>query len=418
MYSEDEWIRHGDELRRPFSVPDGFSSSEHVVIVGGGLSGLTIAYRLASKRPDLQVTVVESKSTFGGVIDTWKEGEWVCDVAVNATRSHPSVWRLIEDLDLGKEFSQSNPLARKRWIYIDGKQHQLSWKTAFKIGLFRLRRSMLDARKGSRSVAEVLPNEQIADAMTLGIVNDVAANVDADFLFPSLTKFGGNPPIKWSKLKKKIRKTYPLFTPKKGSVASLSGGMKTLIDKLVSTLEAMSNVSLQTDFHAPSPEDVASQYNVSQSSVIWTVPSGPEDAFTSLSVYAIGYRNEDVSHIPTGYGTLIPDSNIPISGILHESDVHSSQRAPEGNRMFRLMIPASRWNGDSMEILDSARNLISPHEPVMFQHIGDRNIPSYSPGYMASLSKEKYAYVRAGWGFSGVSITHVISEAERLADLI
>ena len=86
--------------------------------------------------------------------------------------------------------------------------------------------------------------------------------------------------------------------------------------------------------------------------------------------------------------------------------------------MFRLMVPASRWKGDPMELLDSARNLISPHEPVLFQHIGDRKIPSYLPGYMASLSKEKYAYVRAGWGFSGVSITHVISEAERLADLI
>ena len=62
MYSKDEWIRHGDELRRPFPVPDGFSSSEHVVIVGGGLSGLTIAYRLASKRPICRLLLLNQKA--------------------------------------------------------------------------------------------------------------------------------------------------------------------------------------------------------------------------------------------------------------------------------------------------------------------------------------------------------------------
>ena len=119
-----------------------------------------------------------------------------------------------------------------------------------------------------------------------------------------------------------------------------------------------------------------------------------------------------------GYGTLIPDERIPISGILHESDVHSSQRAPKGNRMFRLMVPHSRWKGDPAEILETSKNLISSSEPVMFEHIGDREIPSYLPGYMESISTERHPYVRAGWGFSGVSITHVISEAERLADLL
>jgi protoporphyrinogen oxidase len=202
-------------------------------------------------------------------------------------------------------------------------------RQALKIGLLRLRRSLLNARKGGRSVAEVLPHEQIANAMTLGIVNDVAANVDADFLFPSMTKFGINPPVKWSKIKKEMRTRHILSSRlEKGSVASLAGGMKTLIDTLHSTLENMSNVSLRTGFHASSPEVVASEFNQPQSSIIWTVPSGKRGSSTSLSIYAIGYRSEDVSHVRVGYGTLIPDERIPISGILHESDVHSSQRAP------------------------------------------------------------------------------------------
>ena len=47
--------------------------------------------------------------------------------------------------------------------------------------------------------------------MTLGIVNDVAAHVDADFLMPSITRFGPEPPVKWKAVKKQMNATYPLF---------------------------------------------------------------------------------------------------------------------------------------------------------------------------------------------------------------
>ena len=70
-----------------------------------------------------------------------------------------------------------------------------------------------NARKGGRSVADSIPLTPINDAMTLGIVNDYSANVDADFLMPSMTQFGEKPPRKWSKIKKQMQSTYPLFTP-------------------------------------------------------------------------------------------------------------------------------------------------------------------------------------------------------------
>ena len=50
MYSVDEWIRYGDELRRPFHILPSLSSSKHIAIVGGGISGLTI---IASAKRDL-----------------------------------------------------------------------------------------------------------------------------------------------------------------------------------------------------------------------------------------------------------------------------------------------------------------------------------------------------------------------------
>ena len=86
--------------------------------MGGGLSGLCCAYRIAMKRPDLEIIIHEKSSTLGGVIATWKEDDWICDIAVNATRAHPAFWRLIADLELSNMFKPSPSDAKSRWILV------------------------------------------------------------------------------------------------------------------------------------------------------------------------------------------------------------------------------------------------------------------------------------------------------------
>ena len=56
MYSLEDWIRHGNELKRPLLVNQSLVESNRVVIVGGGLSGLSLAYRIGTERPDILVT--------------------------------------------------------------------------------------------------------------------------------------------------------------------------------------------------------------------------------------------------------------------------------------------------------------------------------------------------------------------------
>ena len=63
--------------------------------------------------------------------------------------------------------------------------------------------------------------------------------------------------------------------------------------------------------------------------------------------------------IEIGYGTLIPDRSIPISGILNESDIHHSKRCPEGHRLFRLMVPHERWDGNEESVLLHAKKLLA-----------------------------------------------------------
>ena len=116
LYTLEDWVRFGDELRRPLLVGTNLSTSTKLCIVGAGLSGLAIAYRIASKRSDLEIEILERTDRCGGTIETWSDGEWLCDVAVNAARPHPAFWRLVEDLRLGSAFAESNPQAKKRCL--------------------------------------------------------------------------------------------------------------------------------------------------------------------------------------------------------------------------------------------------------------------------------------------------------------
>ena len=416
MHTLDDWVRYGDEIRRPLMIANGLEKSSRVAIIGAGLSGLTIAYRIAKRRPDIEIELHEKTERVGGVISTWKKGEWVCDIAVNAVRPHPAFWRLVEDLEISEKFSQSNIEAKSRWIFLNGKKVRLSAKSIFRIGPFKLISGINKSRSGGKSVREIIPHTLISDAMTLGIVNEVSDNVDADFLMPNLTKFGENPPIKWSKVKKMMKSTYPIFVPRKGSVASFSGGMQTLIHSLYEELEDQENVKIIFGSNFENEIEASKKLGLEKHSIIWASPlKDDKDNFTELKIYAVGYDLEQCQDIPIGYGTLIPDKSISISGILHESDVHSTNRAPPNHRLFRVMSPNSR-GASEVEIKEDLKKILCKHDPVLFECIGERRIPKYPPGYMSSLDTGEGEYTRSGWFFSGVSVTHVVAEAERIAE--
>ena len=419
MYTLDDWVRHGDELRRPLLVGEGLAGSEALGIIGGGLSGLSLAYRIGTARPDLPIKLIEKTGRLGGVIETWRESKWVCDLSVNAVRPHPSFWRLVDDLDMGASFSPSRDSASSRWVILRSGKHRISPATIFKVGPLGFLRGALNSRKSDISVLDVIQNTEIADAMTFGIVNDTADQVDANFLFPSLTGFGPKPPISRRQLRKKISRSYPIFTPRRGSLASLEGGMEEIIRGLHNAISAMENIEIIMESGEGSPDDLSAMYDIPISSMIWaSAPPGRKYGQTTLSIFVVGFPEEEVSGVEKGYGTLIPDSYSPISGILHESDIHSSARAPESHRLFRLMVPHTRWDANEQSVREALRELDGfSGEPAIFQKIGERKIPRYPPGYLSSLMDYKGDLSFSGWTGSGVSVTHVVDEAERISEL-
>ncbi len=417
MTELQDWIEHGAEMRRPLLANPQLRDQQKIIIIGGGLSGLCTAYRLGQKYPDKKLILVERSDRLGGVIQSWKKDEWICDLAVNASRPHPAMWRLIDDLGLAELWKPSTDKVNSRWVWLNNSKHKISPLSLFKIGPLKLRKAIKNSRIGKKSVSELIPHNKISDALTLGIVNDTSDNVDADFLFPSITKFGPVQPISNRKLAKLIAPTYPIFQPKSRSIASLKGGMEVLIDALKERIEAMSNVEVLLGQDIASPQLASEKFGTPLSSIIWTAPGLIEDyEQTSLTIFAVGFQQKHVQHIPLGYGLLIPDKSTPISGILHESDIHHSQRAPDGHRLFRLMVPHERWDQDNLTVRKSLAEFFGNNEPVLFENIGTRSIPRFKPGHMDKISKLRYEFTYLGWSVSGVAITHVVDEAERLAE--
>ena len=76
-----------------------------VCIVGGGIAGLSAAWRLQQIRPDVQVTLLEASERVGGKLRTERicapEGDYVCEAGAESfVRRTPDLWRMVCELGL------------------------------------------------------------------------------------------------------------------------------------------------------------------------------------------------------------------------------------------------------------------------------------------------------------------------------
>lgn len=116
-----------------------------VVIIGGGLTGLTLAYLLQRKGVDFFLLEKDEKP--GGVIRTLKRDGFTYEIGPNTgIIAHPEVAELFEMLFPDCELELADPKAENRWILKNGRWHALptgliaavktplfSWKDKFGI---------------------------------------------------------------------------------------------------------------------------------------------------------------------------------------------------------------------------------------------------------------------------------------------
>jgi protoporphyrinogen/coproporphyrinogen III oxidase len=90
-----------------------------VLVIGGGISGLTTAFHLGRK--GRRVAVLEASGRVGGSIETVSESAWRFEMGPNTVvESHESVGRLIRDCGLEGEKITAAATAKRRYLYKGG----------------------------------------------------------------------------------------------------------------------------------------------------------------------------------------------------------------------------------------------------------------------------------------------------------
>jgi oxygen-dependent protoporphyrinogen oxidase len=101
-------------------------STRRVVVIGGGVTGLTAAYRILAAGQDasgtkLEVTVLEERPRLGGNIVTERSGGFVIDGGPDSfVAMRPQAKALCEDLGLGDRLIPTTPRNRRVFVALNG----------------------------------------------------------------------------------------------------------------------------------------------------------------------------------------------------------------------------------------------------------------------------------------------------------
>lgn len=99
----------------------------HVVVVGGGLTGLTVAFRLKQFAPNTSVTVLEPRPRAGGNVVTEVDRGFRVEHGPNGFLDRtPAVPDLVRDLGLSERLVAASDGSRKnRYVFVGGKLRKL-----------------------------------------------------------------------------------------------------------------------------------------------------------------------------------------------------------------------------------------------------------------------------------------------------
>lgn len=446
-----------------------------LVIIGGGISGLSLAYFLLEHKPSLDIIVLESEKKAGGKIWTDKMDGFLCEGGVNGfLDNRPKTLELSSKLALSPLRSNNN--ARKRYIFSDRKLHLLpeSPPAFFASNLLSLSGRLRIVWEmfvpkwtgGEETLAQFAKRrlgkeayEKLIDPMASGIFAGDPEKMSLKSCFPKVynleQKYGSL--IKaMLKLQKEAKKTGKKVGAGPGGVlTSFYDGMETIIKALT----AYFGERVKTNSKAVSIDKKGNNYviylengsNIEAEYVAIATPAYAaseivkgidknlsltlnEINYSSISVACLGYKRNKLQHSLDGFGFLIPfRAGRKILGTLWDSSIFPN-RAPEGYVLLRSMIGGARKQELALmpegriidlvtsELKDIMGIAVNPDFVKVYTH--KRGIPQYLGGHGerlemidAVISKFKGFYI-TGNAYRGIGVNDCIDNSYKLAERI
>jgi len=448
--------------------------ARRVVIVGCGITGLTLAYELTTTERDLDVLCLEASTRAGGNIGTLAEEGFVCEWGPNGFLDNaPATLDLVRRLGLSSRLLRSNAAAATRFLFHRGALRKLGARAFLTSGLVSLKgRARLltepfrrRAPDGEDESIEAFAARRIGpeaaavlvDAMVSGIYAGDIRKLSLRATFPKLWQLErdhGSLVRGMLAQKRQARAGGP--TGPGGRLTSFAAGLGELIDALASALAERgrlgAGVSRVTRSGGASFRlDLTDGTQILADSVVlacpaWSAAPMLRELDTTLAatlaeilsapvvVVHLGFDERALGGRPNGFGYLVPSGEgLQTLGTLWTSSIFPN-RAPQGKVLLTSMIGGAR-HPEAVELADDRAQATAlcdlrttmgitsePGFVRVFKH--ERGIPQYTLGHPqrlatieARLSALPGLYL-AGNSYRGISMNACIEEARTLAPRI
>lgn len=364
-----------------------------VLILGGGITGLSAAWYVKKKNPRVKITLLEKEKRLGGWIRTSNEGGFLFEKGPRTFQlgRSPHLLSLIEELKL--DVILSSPAAKKRFILHKGKLRTPgSFLPMLLPSLLRepfissskvLDESIYDfaKRRFSAKIAEMF-----FDPLTLGVYAGDIQKLSIRSCFPAL--------YKWEQELGSVIKGMFLSPKKAKGLFTLKGGMETLIHALKNQLdiEIVHNCPVET---IGEQEVLAGGKKWVADRVISALPIAVPHR--SIWVINIAYREDVLSK--KGFGYLVPTKESePLLGCIFDSAIFPEEG---GGTRITAMVRA-----EEKKPLDAALSALK-------RHLNIHNRPTYCSTFLAENAIPQLV---VGCGYTeGISVDACIQRGKKLA---
>lgn len=446
-----------------------------IAIVGGGITGLTAAFRL--RKMNLPVTLYEASERLGGVIQSVERDGYLAEFGPNTIlETSPRISALIKELGLENRRLYSDPKAGNRYI-VRGKRpvnmpgspmaffgtSLFSWTA--KLRLFAepfIPRSSPDAEESlSQFVLRRIGQEFLDYAINpfvAGVYAGDPARLSVKHAFPKLhaleQKYGSL--IKGQILGARERRSRAEVSKQNAPKFSFEHGLQELIDSLGNHLrDALHLRSTVTHLTATGNEwnvTVKESGTTRHSAVILACPayrlaevviSGVETPslaplaeirYPPVASVVLGFRREDVRHPLDGFGMLVPEvEQFRILGTIFSSSLFP-RRAPPEHVTLTSYLGGTRnpglasLRGEELEAVttEDLQQILGVRGRPTFRHhvYYPRAIPQYEIGYgrfktlMTAVEEKAPGLFLAGHYRDGISLGDSITSGSENADRI
>lgn len=439
-----------------------------VVIIGAGITGLTLAHQLGKSELDFLILEKEQRSG-GKILSTRAEG-YICECGPNTILYRgDALITLIRELGLESELVFANDRHSKNRYILNHSGIEklplspgsflnsglLSGKSKWRVITDYFRKTPVDIEKASvaeyfaaRYGESVVSN--IIDPFVTGIYAGDPYNMSFRYSFPKLYELEKEYGNLIRGFMKNTGKTRRSGKEQKG-IFSFSEGLKTLTDRLEgkSGNKILKGAEVTRIIHERhsyriqytrdgQPESLVADRvidtrSIAQSFISLGIEKKPaEPVYVPIISLHLGFSNTATSNVPHGFGLLTTrNSNRSYLGIIFSSSIFPHV-APEGFDLFTILIGGSRRPGisqkDQAEVINQVicefcHDMEIDRDPD-FQnvHYWHDAIPQYNLGHEVVLEEinaftDQYpGYFLAGNYHKGVSIGDRVDYAFELAD--